>query len=96
MDTEFELSTTDRFGGLLTHKQQLAKSNDHYRKIHPTEAAEVDARLAADKAKAEAKALADAEAKVKAAAEAKAKAAAVTTAEPPATVPKPATPASPQ
>jgi len=76
MDTEFELSTTDRFGGLLTTKQQLAKSNDHYRKIHPTEAGEVDARLAADKAKAEAKAKADAEAKVKAAAEAAAKAAA--------------------
>ena len=96
MDTEFELSTTDRFGGLLTHKQQLAKPNEHYRKIHPTEAAEVDARLAADKAKAEAKARSDAEAKVKAAAEAKAKAAAVTPAEPPATVPKPATPAPPQ
>jgi NADH-quinone oxidoreductase subunit I len=76
MDTEFELSNTDRFGGLLTHKQQLAKSNGHFHKIHPTEAAEVDARLAADKAKAEAKALADAEAKAKAAAEAKAKAAA--------------------
>jgi NADH-quinone oxidoreductase subunit I len=76
MDTEFELSNTDRFGGLLTHKQELAKSNEHYRRIHPTEAAEVDAQLAADKAKAEAKAKADAEAKARAAAEAKAKAAA--------------------
>ena len=75
MDTEFELSTTDRFGGLLTHMAELAKSNDHYRKIHPTEAREVDERLAADKAKAEAKALADAEAKTKAALEAKTKAA---------------------
>ena len=56
MDTEFELSTTDRFGGLLANKHQLAKSNEHYNKIHPTEAAEVDARLAAEKAKAEAKA----------------------------------------
>ena len=67
MDTEFELSTTDRFGDLLTHKQQLAKSNEHYRKIHPTEAKEVDARLAAEKAKAEAKAKAAAEADAKAA-----------------------------
>src|SRR6267143_1959676 len=56
MDTEYELSTTDRFGGLMVNKQQLAKSNEYYRKIHPTEAAEVDARLAAEKAKAEAKA----------------------------------------
>jgi NADH-quinone oxidoreductase subunit I len=76
MDTEFELSTSDRFGELLVNKQRLAKSNEHYHKIHPTEAAEVDGRLAAEKAKAEAKAKADAEAKVKAAAEAKAKAAA--------------------
>jgi len=56
MDTEYELSTTDRFGGLLVHKQQLAKPNAHYHQIHPTEAAEVDTRLAAEKAKAEAKA----------------------------------------
>jgi len=73
MDTEFELSTTDRFGGLLFDKNQLAKSNEHYRKIHPTEAGEVDSRLATEKVKAEAKAKTDAEAKVKAAAEAKAK-----------------------
>ena len=76
MDTEFELSRTDRFGGLLFNKTELAKSNEHYRKIHPTEAKEVDDRLAAEKVKAEAKAKADAEAKAKAAAEAKAKAAA--------------------
>jgi len=71
MDTEFELSTADRFGGLLVNRQQLARSNAHYHRIHPTEAAEVDARLAAEKTKAEAKAKADAEAKVKAAAMAK-------------------------
>src|SRR5262245_54241609 len=76
MDTEFELSNTDRFVGLLLNKVALAKSNEHYHKIHPTEAGEVDGRLAAEKAKAEAKAKADAEAKAKAAAEAKAKAAA--------------------
>src|SRR2546427_8988500 len=68
MDTEFELSNTDRFGGLLLDKHQLAKSNEYYRKIHPTEAADVDSRLAADKAKVEAKARADAEAKARAAA----------------------------
>jgi NADH-quinone oxidoreductase subunit I len=62
MDTEFELSTTDRFGGLLFDRFELAKSNQHYHKIHPTEAAEVDARLAEEKAKAEAKAKAAAEA----------------------------------
>lgn len=68
MDTEYELSTTDRFGGLLMDKQKLARPNSHFRKIHPTDAAEVDARLAAEKAKAEAKAKADAEAKAKVAA----------------------------
>ena len=82
MDTDFELSTDNRFDGLLTHKNQLAKSNNYYRKIHPTEAAEVDGRLAAEKVKAEAKAKADAEAKAKAAAEAKAKAAAAPAATP--------------
>ena len=72
MDTEFELSNTDRFGGLMFSKQKLAKPNEHYHRIHPTEAREVDERLAAEKAQAEAKAKADAEAKAKAA-EAKAK-----------------------
>ena len=72
MDTEFELSNTDRFRGLLLDREQLAKSNQYYRKIHPHEATEVDARLAAEKAKAEAKAKADAEAKAKAGAETKA------------------------
>jgi len=71
MDTEYELSTSDRFEGLLLRKDDLAKSNKYYRDIHPTEAAEVDARLAAEKAKVEAKAKADAEAKAKAAAAAK-------------------------
>ncbi|NDA68113.1 MAG: 4Fe-4S dicluster domain-containing protein, partial [Verrucomicrobia bacterium] len=47
MDTEFELSTDNRFGGLLVTKHQLAKPNDHYRKIHPAEAAASDAVLAA-------------------------------------------------
>jgi NADH-quinone oxidoreductase subunit I len=60
MDVEYELSTSDRFGSLLLHKEQLAKSNDYYRKIHAAEAAEVDARLGAEKAKVEAKAKATA------------------------------------
>ena len=87
MDTEFELSRTDRFGELLFKKTELAKSNEHYRKIHPTEAQEVDDRLATEKLKAEAKAKADAEAKAKAAAEAQAKAAAGTGATAPPTSP---------
>ncbi len=86
MDTEFELSTTDRFGGLLYDKKELAKSNEHFHKIHPTEAAEVDARLAEEKAKADAKAKA-------AAAAAAAKAAAGPAAASPAAALKAATPA---
>jgi NADH-quinone oxidoreductase subunit I len=82
MDTAFELATTDRFGGLLYDKRELAKSNEHYHAIHPTEAAEVDARLAEEKAKVEAKAKA-------AAAAAAAKAAAPAT-----PVAKPAVPAA--
>ena len=62
MNTEFELSTDDRFGGLLLDRKELAKSNEYYHKIHPTEAAEVDARLAEEKAKADAKAKAAADA----------------------------------
>src|SRR6187397_230389 len=30
MDTEFELSTSDRFDALLLHKDRLAKSNEYY------------------------------------------------------------------
>jgi len=64
MDNEFELSTDDRFGGLLWDKARLSKSNEYYGKIHPTEAAEVDAHLAEEKAKVEAKAKAATETKV--------------------------------
>jgi NADH-quinone oxidoreductase subunit I len=63
MDTEFELSTDDRFGGLLWDKSRLAKPNAHYRTVHPTQAAESDAILAEEKAKVEAKAKAAAEPK---------------------------------
>jgi NADH-quinone oxidoreductase subunit I len=85
MDTEFELSTTDRFGGLLFDREHLSKSNEHYHKIHPTEAAEVDARLAEEKAKAEAKAKAAAEAAAAKAAAAASATAASTSAATPAT-----------
>jgi NADH-quinone oxidoreductase subunit I len=56
MDNQFELATDDRFGGLLYDRKELARSNEYYHKIHPTEAAEVDARLAEEKAKVEEKA----------------------------------------
>jgi NADH-quinone oxidoreductase subunit I len=55
MDMEYELSTTDRFGGLLLRKEQLAKSNAYFHQVHPTEAAAVDARLHAERAKAQGK-----------------------------------------
>ena len=70
MNTEFELSTSDRFGDLLLNKEKLSKPNSYYQKIHPVDAAESDAVIAAEKAKAEAKAKAAAEAKAKAAASA--------------------------
>jgi NADH-quinone oxidoreductase subunit I len=76
MDTQFELSTDDRFGGLLYDRKELARSNEYYHQIHPTEAAEVDARLAQEKIKVDAKTKADAAARAKAAADAAAKAAA--------------------
>jgi len=70
------LSTDERFDALLLHKRDLAKPNSLYHKIHPQDAKDSDAVLAAEKAKAEAKAKAAAEAKAKVDAEAKAKAAA--------------------
>jgi NADH-quinone oxidoreductase subunit I len=92
MDTEFELSTGDRFAKLLVHRDQLAKSNEHYVKIHPTEAAEIDAKREAEKKKAEAKAKADAEAKAKATAAAAAAAAPAATASTAPAAPAPAPP----
>jgi NADH-quinone oxidoreductase subunit I len=47
MDKEFELSRRERFDALLMRKDDLAKSNDYYRRISPTDATEVDAKLAA-------------------------------------------------
>src|SRR6267154_2215751 len=45
MDKVFELSRRERFNALLMKKEELAKSNDYYHRIHPVEAAEVDSNL---------------------------------------------------
>jgi NADH-quinone oxidoreductase subunit I len=63
MDNEFELSTDNRFEGLLWDKARLSKPNAHYQKIHPTDAAASDTILAEEKAKAEAKSKAAADPK---------------------------------
>jgi NADH-quinone oxidoreductase subunit I len=56
MDVVTDLSSADRFVGLLLDRQRLAKSDEYYNSIHPTEAAAVDARRAAERARQEAKA----------------------------------------
>jgi NADH-quinone oxidoreductase subunit I len=61
MDQVFKLIPPDRFGGLLLHKEQLAKSNVYFNTIQPTKASEIDAQRAQDKLKAQAKAKAEAE-----------------------------------
>jgi NADH-quinone oxidoreductase subunit I len=78
MDQVYELSRFDRFEELLLKKKDLAKSNDYYHSVHPTEADGVDTRLAEEKAKAEA-----AKAKAAAAATAPAKPAVAATNAPP-------------
>ena len=71
MNSQFELSTPDRFGGLLVRRDDLLKSNDYYHQIHPEEAAARDQKMAVEKAAKEAKKKAAAE-KARAAAEQKA------------------------
>jgi len=44
MDKVYELSTSDRFGGLLWTKEQLSKPNEYYQKDSSMEAAETDER----------------------------------------------------
>jgi NADH-quinone oxidoreductase subunit I len=78
MDTEFELSTGDRFGSLLYNKRELAKPNEYYQMIHPTEAAECDTRRAKEMEEAKAKAAAAAAAAAAKAAQAAAAPAAST------------------
>ncbi len=63
MNTEFELSTVDRFGGLLLGRDQLARPNTYFQRLHPTEAGEIDVRREEERARIEAKARAAAEAK---------------------------------
>ena len=46
MDKVYELSRRERFDALLQRKSELSKSNTYYHSICPTEAAEVDAKLA--------------------------------------------------
>src|SRR5437773_11348301 len=46
MDKDFELSRRERFDALLMRRNEQAKSNTYYHKIHPLEAADVDAKLA--------------------------------------------------
>jgi len=67
MDHVFEIAATDRFTGLLLNRDELAKPNSYYHQIQPAEAAEVDARLAAERAAAEEKAKTAAAAKAAAA-----------------------------
>ncbi|MDQ5979086.1 MAG: NADH-quinone oxidoreductase subunit, partial [Verrucomicrobiota bacterium] len=91
MDQVFEIAATDRFTGLLLNREQLAKPNIYFHQIHPDEAAEVDARLNAERKAAEEKAKAAA-----AAAAAKAAAPKPATATPVAGVADPGLPASPK
>jgi NADH-quinone oxidoreductase subunit I len=100
MDQVFEIATTDRFNALLLDREDLAKPNTYYHAIHPTEAAEVDARLAAERKAAEEKAKATAAAAAAKAAAAKAAASAPASgstppaaAATPSTAPKPPAPA---
>src|SRR3954464_6372865 len=68
MDQVFEIAPTDRvppplleretparFRALRLEREQLAKPNPYYHEIHPTEASEVDERLAAERKAAEEK-----------------------------------------
>jgi NADH-quinone oxidoreductase subunit I len=52
MDVDYSLAATNRFSDLLLDKERLSKSNEYYHEIHPTEAAGVDADLAAAREKA--------------------------------------------
>ena len=49
MDHVFEVAAKNRFEGLLLNREQLAKPNEYFHQIRPSEAAEVDDRLAAER-----------------------------------------------
>jgi len=61
MDSEFELSKEDRFGGMLYGLDRLVKSTEYHAKIRPEQAADVAAsrKAAAEKKAAAAKAKAE-------------------------------------
>ena len=61
MDSEFELSKDDRFGGMLYGLDRLVKSTEYHEKIRPEQAAAVAAsrKAAAEKKEAAAKAKAE-------------------------------------
>ena len=52
MDNQYELSASDRFDSMVYDQATLLKSAEYFQQIKPTEAAEVDARLAAKAKKA--------------------------------------------
>jgi NADH-quinone oxidoreductase subunit I len=56
MDQVFAIAAPERFNTLLLDLPQLTKPNRYFHQLHPTEAAEVDLRLAADRRAAEEKA----------------------------------------
>ena len=52
MDNQYELSASDRYEHMIFNQQALLKPAEYFQKIKPTEAAVVDARLAAKAKKA--------------------------------------------
>ena len=54
MDNQYELADTDRWGHMVYDKSQLLKSAEYFQQIKPSESAEVEARLAPKRAKAQA------------------------------------------
>jgi NADH-quinone oxidoreductase subunit I len=70
MDQHYEIAQSNRFNGLLLHREQLAKPNGYFHQLHPAEANEVDTRLAEVKRAAEEKAKAAAAAKASSSAKA--------------------------
>lgn len=53
MDSAYEYASFEHFRSLILHKPELSKPNAYYHEIKPTEAAEVDSRLEADRLKKE-------------------------------------------
>ena len=68
MDKVFEVAVSSRFENLLLTRDKLTKSNQYFHLISPSEAQEVDDRLAAERKVAQEKAAAQAKAKAEAAA----------------------------